>query len=463
LGKGLNIDVQAILTGRGCIIGQSGSGKSFLMGVIAEELCRLNMAFCVIDTEGEYGSLKSMFNIIIVGGDNKDIELDTDFQKLFRTSIINNIPVVLDVSDVVDKSATVNGAIEALYQLENKIRKPYLVLIEEADKLAPQIISKKINTLEEISVRGRKRGIGILIATQRPANISKNVLSQCSYGFIGKLTIENDLNAIRILFGSHERLVSVTKLKVGEFIPFGLENNKIFKVKERLVKHIGSTPLIDVHKPMNDKIEKIIKELKENKPKELEVNAPKEIYQTPKKKADSADLSIYAMPASFTADDAEIHGERIAKRKFVLFGEATERIGIELQYLPLGLCSFRIPVRRNEYLEYYTLINDKGKLVGLDSRTGFSVNDYKKEPSSYNRYLKKGVIPSEKISIGKDRLINSDINERKAAACIKKFFPAAVLTEFRLLYIPVYKMTLRKDNRVRVFTIDGVYGKEIEL
>jgi type IV secretory pathway VirB4 component len=77
LGKGLDIDVQAILTGRGCIIGQSGSGKSFLMGVIAEELCRLNMAFCVIDTEGEYSSLKSMFNVIIVGGDNKDIELDT--------------------------------------------------------------------------------------------------------------------------------------------------------------------------------------------------------------------------------------------------------------------------------------------------------------------------------------------------------------------------------------------------
>ena len=47
------------------------------------------MPFCVIDTEGEYSSLKSMFNVIVVGGENKDVDFSIDYTKLFRASIIN--------------------------------------------------------------------------------------------------------------------------------------------------------------------------------------------------------------------------------------------------------------------------------------------------------------------------------------------------------------------------------------
>lgn len=445
--------MQTVLTGRGCIVGQSGSGKSFLLGVIAEELCRSNMAFCVIDTEGEYSSLKSTFNVIVVGGSNGDVDLNVDYRTLFHASIANDLPIVLDVSDVLDKGDTVNAAIKALYELENEIRKPYLVLIEEADKLAPQIISKKINELEEISVRGRKRGIGLLISTQRPANISKNVLSQCSYGFIGKLTIENDLNSIRILFRDRERLVSITRLGVGEFIPFGLGHEAPFKVKARTVKHLGATPLIDAHRPLNDKINKIIKQLNGDAP------------QVPKRKTESANLSIYAIPASFTAEDARKYGERVAKRKFGIFGEITEKIRTEVQYLPLGLCTIRIPTGRHEYLEYYTLIDGKSELVRLDRGVGFIADDYKKGSSdkNYKRYLQKGIIASERTDAERECVLKSVINDKKANVCIKKFFPLATLAEFKVIHIPVYKMTFKHDNRVRIFTLDGVYGKEMAL
>jgi uncharacterized protein len=456
LADGVEIDVQTILTGRGCIIGQSGSGKSFLVGVIAEELCKSNLPFCIIDTEGEYSSLKSMFNVIVVGGNNKDIDLDTDYSKLFDMSIANDLPVVLDVSDSVDKTEAVSKAIGALYDLENKIRRPYLVLIEEADKFAPQTASKKANILEEISVRGRKRGIGLLIATQRPANISKNVLSQCSYGFIGKLTIENDLNSIRILFRDRDTLVNITKLTVGEFVTFGLDRTEKFRVKPRLVKHMGTTPLIDDDRPVNDKINKIIKELKGGGKSEI-----------PKKKGEFVSMPIYAIPVSFTMNDAKEYAEKIAKRKFVIFGDATETItSIDVEYLPLGLCSLRIPTgHKNEYLEYYTLINDKCELVKLDKKIKFLGPEDTKEPTNktYKPYLKKGDLPSEKIDAEKDYVIKRPINEKKSTACIKNFFPTAILTEFKVIHIPMYKITLKKDNKVRVFVIDGIYGKEIIL
>ena len=79
------------------------------------------------------------------------------------------LPIVLDLSDTADSEAAVLSALHALYQVESKVRKPYLVLVEEADKFVPQVISGKENAIEEISVRGRKRGIGLFITTQRPS------------------------------------------------------------------------------------------------------------------------------------------------------------------------------------------------------------------------------------------------------------------------------------------------------
>ena len=72
------------------------------------------------------------------------------------------MPVVVDVSDVVDGKEMVYKVLEALYVLENEIRKPYLVLVEEADKFAPQTMSKSANMIEEISVRGRKEALACL-------------------------------------------------------------------------------------------------------------------------------------------------------------------------------------------------------------------------------------------------------------------------------------------------------------
>jgi len=40
---------------------QSGSGKSYLIAVLCEQLLQNNIAFCIVDTEGEYFSLKENF------------------------------------------------------------------------------------------------------------------------------------------------------------------------------------------------------------------------------------------------------------------------------------------------------------------------------------------------------------------------------------------------------------------
>ena len=48
-----SVDPSHIVTERTAIIGQSGSGKSYLVSVICEELASNDLGFVLLDTEGE--------------------------------------------------------------------------------------------------------------------------------------------------------------------------------------------------------------------------------------------------------------------------------------------------------------------------------------------------------------------------------------------------------------------------
>lgn len=68
------IDANLLVTGRTCVLGSSGSGKSYAVGVLCEELCRNEIPFAIIDTEGEHTGLKEKFEAIWVG-DEKNSDL----------------------------------------------------------------------------------------------------------------------------------------------------------------------------------------------------------------------------------------------------------------------------------------------------------------------------------------------------------------------------------------------------
>ncbi len=462
LSNEIGLDAQTIVTGRGCVIGQSGSGKSFLIGVVAEELAKSNMPFCVVDTEGEYSSLKSSFNAIIIGGSNKDAGLDVDYTKLFQASIENSIPVVLDLSDTSDKQGVVYDAMDALFSLESSLRRPYLVIIEEADKFVPQVVSKRTNPIEEIAFRGRKRGLGLFIATQRPANISKNVLAQCSYGFIGRLTIDNDVNAIRILFSSRKALTEVTTLKVGEFIPFGMDYHERFKVKGRVTKAMGSTPLVSAPRQSSAKINSIIKSLSGNAPQVKPITS-----------RETRELKIQSLQRLFSEDDAKEFAERMKRKQFGVFGKSVENVDtVSLQYAPLELVSMRFPTnRRNEYLEYYALLSEKGRLVKFTDRTKFFDYVAEKEGEqrnflAYNIYtpsLSKVPFKLEDSSVAKADLVSKGLGKKRIQKLVTKFFPSAVIIDTSRVYLPFYRIVLRANNKIRVFTVNAVDGRTFEL
>jgi len=115
--------------------------------------------------------------------------------------------------------------------------------VEEADKFVGQN-KDSLKEIEEISKRGRKRGIGLLVATQRPSLVNKNVLSQCGNQFIGKLATENDLKAVDLFFTDRKELEFLPKLVQGEFFVSGgvIKQKEKMRTVERITQHKGLTP-----------------------------------------------------------------------------------------------------------------------------------------------------------------------------------------------------------------------------
>ncbi len=248
-----SMDPNEIVTNRSCIIGQSGSGKSYSVAVICEELLRNQIGFTIIDTEGEYFSLKQKFKIIWVGKDRRcDFDIDEiDMSSFARKVAENRLPIIFDISEVEDPQEKVDEYLTALYKAEDELRNPYLVIVEEADKFIPQR-GDKSKIIDEIARRGRKRGLGLMIATQRPSLVDKNILSQCAIPIIGKLTIENDLKAVSIFFNDRKQLLKLPKLNPGEFFVNGTK----IKFRKRITQHKASTPKVIPWKFENVKVEK---------------------------------------------------------------------------------------------------------------------------------------------------------------------------------------------------------------
>jgi hypothetical protein len=243
--RDFSIDAQQLVTGRTCIIAQSGAGKSWAIAVFCERLCAAGIGFVIVDTEGEYFSLKQRYPVTWVGNDERcDENIEkVNLNDLMLRAVVNGTAVVFDVSEAEEMQEKVAALAGVLYDIATAHRIPYLLILEEADKFIPQA-KESIKKIEEISRRGRKRGLGLLIATQRPSFVTKNVLSQCNNQVIGKLSIENDLRAVDLFFGSRAELEELAALYPGEFFVMGGFTRKKTRMTfaRRETEHRGETP-----------------------------------------------------------------------------------------------------------------------------------------------------------------------------------------------------------------------------
>lgn len=144
--------------------------------------------------------------------------------------------VVFDLKEVVNPLTRLNLVglmLKELLFLARKDGLRRLVVLEEAHNFAPERGATEIPTGREniaismtkrIALEGRKFNLGLVAITQRPANLSKYVLSQLNTQAIFRLITKNDLEAVAGFFEyPHEdQLRLLPALKPGHLFLSGI-------------------------------------------------------------------------------------------------------------------------------------------------------------------------------------------------------------------------------------------------
>lgn len=112
-------------------------------------------------------------------------------------------------------------------------RVPNFILIDEVHNFVPDhsklpAIKQVSDQIIRIAAEGRKYGLYLYIATQRPKKINQSVLSECDNLFLMKINNENDLVYIKGMLGisGMKNLKKAKKLSVGDIIFFGNVNSR---------------------------------------------------------------------------------------------------------------------------------------------------------------------------------------------------------------------------------------------
>jgi hypothetical protein len=350
------VDANLVVTGRTCVLGSSGSGKSYAVGVLCEELCRNDVPFAIIDTEGEHTGLKGKFEAIWVG---EEEDSDLSWENLDLVDLARQAPdispLILDISDLTDQKEKVAEFMGALYQTLTERRTPYLVVVEEADKFVPQY-GQRVPIFAEVARRGRKRGMGLMICSQRPSLVDKNVLSQCGNQLIGKLIIQNDLQSVAQFFPGKGLPKELTTLRAGQFFAMGAfaPVPTLVSVRRRVTSPGGVTPALSkrvVKKYVGQMNPKVV----------LREKGGDEAMST------SSGKAPLGLIPSVKMDDLPAMVRR--ERSFGIFGPREAVTGVTAQFrtlIQLGVRMRRGLLKRRFETHYVYLDGGSGKEVFID-------------------------------------------------------------------------------------------------
>jgi hypothetical protein len=252
------------------IVAQRGSGKTYLTGVLAEELVIAGLPVAIIDPVGVYWGLRSSENgkeeglpVVILGGSHGDLPIDPGSGRAIARWVLETLaPVVLDLSLLrrVEQKTFVADFAEELFVLS---KQPLHLIMDEADLFMPQKAGpddrRVLGAFEDIVRRGRVRGLGVTVVTQRPAVINKDILTQVGTLVVLRMMGPQDRKAIEEWIRFHgdeskQRLVlgSLGGLPVGTawfWSPGWLKILKRVAIRRKLTFDSSVTPDVNGRRP----------------------------------------------------------------------------------------------------------------------------------------------------------------------------------------------------------------------
>src|SRR5680860_1130628 len=226
------------------IFATKGMGKSYLAQVIAEEMLAHGQVIVVIDPTDAWSGLRSSadgksdgYPILVIGGDHGDLKLEPEpgaGVRLAEAIVSERFSCVI-CTDGLDETRAIRYVREVLETLYRRNREPIHVFADECDMFAPQQPKEEedhrcIRAMSHVVRRGRKKGIGTTLITQRPSELNASVRTQVEMLFVLGMLHNLDIDAV-------EKWMRLRKKKRGD--------NAAFALQEEMIESLDALPLGD--------------------------------------------------------------------------------------------------------------------------------------------------------------------------------------------------------------------------
>ena len=188
------------------MLAQSGAGKSYALGVVLEELvANTKLRIIVADPNGDFAGLAAI-GVSVASSRDPGV-----YAGAIRTAVSNDGgTLVLDLNalDQLLWPKLIADLAESLWETRDG-RRPTLLVIDEAHNFASSVAGVGVDvtkeTLVRIAAEGRKFGLCLLLATQRPQKLDANIISQCDNLILLKLSNNFDIEHVAGSFGAVAR------------------------------------------------------------------------------------------------------------------------------------------------------------------------------------------------------------------------------------------------------------------
>lgn len=218
IAKGIDFP-RNLVTQTVAILAKRRAGKSYTMRRTWEQLLHAGEQVIVVDPKGDQWGIRSSadgkkpgFPVLILGGEHGDVPLESNAGEIVaKLAVEERVSILLDLSTFRkhEIATFMTAFLENLYRLkaQEKYRTPVMLIIDEADAIAPQKPQKgeerMLGAAEDIVRRGGQRGLGCMLVTQRSAVLNKNVLTQAEMLIVLRTIAPQDLAAMKAWIDVH--------------------------------------------------------------------------------------------------------------------------------------------------------------------------------------------------------------------------------------------------------------------
>lgn len=230
-GTEVKADLNALIAQRLLIAGNSGSGKSYLLRLIAELICT-QMPVIIFDLEGEFATLREKFDFLLVGSGG-ETALDIRTAKVLMQRILEHrVSAIFDLSEMEkpERERYVKAVCEAAINSPKNLWRPTCFIFDESHELCPESSKGQSECKAAVlafPAKGRKRRFMSVFATQRLHKLSLDARAEMLNRLIGMMFESDDIEQAAKLagiFGKEELMKfreQMRSMEAGNFYGFG--------------------------------------------------------------------------------------------------------------------------------------------------------------------------------------------------------------------------------------------------